>query len=291
MNADVRAYPPPSRAIEQRVAAHLVDARDLPFVWLMLQCGAWQLVSIALFFTGSAAVYWAPVYWALWGAVFLDRFILMLHCTSHRALFKDRRLNQVSPWAIGPFFGQTPESYFSHHMGMHHPENNLGDDLSSTMRYDRGRFSHWLHYFGSFLFAGLPALARYHRERGNKKLLRRLLMGECAFWTVVAGLALFNWQATLIVFVVPVLAVRALMMAGNWGQHAFVDGADPANPYRNSISCINLRYNRRCFNDGYHILHHLRPRTHYTEYAAEFEAGREMTWDAAVAFALEGHPA
>jgi fatty acid desaturase len=89
------------------------------------------------------------------------------------------------------------------------------------------------------------------------------------------GLFVLNWQATLIVFLLPVLAVRMVMMAGNWGQHAFVDAADPANPYRNSITCINLRYNRRCFNDGYHILHHLKPRTHYTEYADEFESNRE----------------
>ena len=83
-----------------------------------------------------------------------------------------------------------------------------------------------------------------------------------------------NWQAALVVFVIPVLTIRTLMMAGNWGQHAFVDAADPGNAYRNSITCINTRYNRRCFNDGYHILHHVKPRTHFTEYPAEFEANK-----------------
>jgi fatty acid desaturase len=76
------------------------------------------------------------------------------------------------------------------------------------------------------------------------------------------------------VLVIPVVAVRALMMAGNWGQHAFVDPSDPGNAYRNSITCINTRYNRRCFNDGYHILHHIRPRTHFSEYPEEFERNR-----------------
>jgi hypothetical protein len=60
------------------------------------------------------------------------------------------------------------------------------------------------------------------------------------------------------------------MMAGNWAQHAFVDPASPANNYRNSITCINCSYNRRCFNDGYHIGHHLKSTRHWTEMPEEF---------------------
>lgn len=262
----------PASPLARRVAAMLHDPRDVPFVSLIVQCLAWQLVGIGLYFTGPALLWLAPLYWLGWGLGFLDRFILMLHCTSHRNLFRNQRLNLVIPWIVGPFYGQTPESYFAHHMGMHHPENNLPTDLSSTMRYDRSRLTSWLHYYGTFMVRGLPDLARYHHRNGKTKLLRRLLVGEASFWALILLLGAFNWQATLVVFVIPVIAVRALMMAGNWGQHAFVDGADPANPYRNSLTCINLRYNRRCFNDGYHILHHIKPRTHYTEYAAEFVA-------------------
>jgi fatty acid desaturase len=204
----------------------------------------------------------------------VDRFILMLHCTSHRNLFKNRKLNHVIPWMVGPFFGQTPESYYAHHMGMHHPENNLAEDLSTTIRYQRDSLRGWLHYLGSFLSVGLPSLARYHATHGNRKLLKRLLIGETSFWLVVLAAFAVNWQAALVVFVIPVLTIRTLMMAGNWGQHAFVDAADPGNAYRNSITSINTRYNRRCFNDGYHILHHVKPRTHFTEYPAEFEANK-----------------
>ena len=92
---------------------------------------------------------------------------------------------------------------------------------------------------------------------------------------MVAALLALDWRATLVVFVIPVLLVRTLMMAGNWAQHAFVDASDPANPYKNSITCINTRYNRRCFNDGYHIHHHVKPRCHWTEYPAEFESNKD----------------
>jgi hypothetical protein len=61
------------------------------------------------------------------------------------------------------------------------------------------------------------------------------------------------------------------MMAGNWGQHAFIDQADPANCYTNSITCINATYNERCFNDGYHIGHHVKQNRHWTEMPEDFQ--------------------
>ncbi len=254
-------------------AALLGDARDLVFVWLMLKCALVGIAGVALFFAGPHLWYLAPLYWLLLGAWTMDRFILMLHCTSHRPLFKARHraLATIIPWVLGPFHGETPETYFVHHMGMHHREENLGDDLSSTMGYHRDRLSHWLHYWLRFMVLGLWQLAGYHRRKGNTRLLRRLIIGEGAFWLVVAGLLLVNPAATLVVFVGPVVLVRTLMMAGNWGQHAFVCAQQPGNPYRSSITCINTRYNRRCFNDGYHIHHHVQARCHYTELPAELE--------------------
>ncbi len=250
----------------------LNDPRDLPFVWLSVGCALLAVGGVALFFSGRWFWWLAPPYLAIWGLGFLDRFILMLHCTSHRPLYKPRlrRMNLVIPWLLGPFFGQTPESYFAHHMGMHHPENNLEDDLSSTIAYRRDSVLHWLGYFGRFILLGLPDLARYHVRKHNSKLLRRLVVGELSFWGVVLVLMWFKPAATLVVLVGPVLFVRMLMMMGNWGQHAFVDASDPANAYKNSITCINTRYNERCFNDGYHIHHHVRARCHWSEYPTEF---------------------
>ncbi len=251
------------------------DPRDLPFLYLILGCFAVSLLGIGLFFV-EGALFWplAVAWWAVWGLGFLDRFILMLHCTSHRPLFKKSWMKHIIPWGIGPFFGQTPQSYFVHHIGMHHIEDNLAGDLSSTMRYRRDSILGWLHYVGSFLTSGLPRLAAYHWRRRSRHMFWRLIIGEGTFWTVVAALFLVDARATFVVFVAPVLVVRLLMMAGNWGQHAFIDPLDPADQYRSSITCINTRYNVRCFNDGYHTMHHVKPRTHWTAYPSEFEKMR-----------------
>jgi fatty acid desaturase len=143
------------------------------------------------------------------------------------------------------------------------------------MKYQRDRFGHWLRYFGRFLFLGLPDLSRYHLRKHNKKLFRRTVVGEAGFWSLVVVLCWVDVRAALVVFAVPVIAVRTLMMMGNWGQHAFVDADDPGNAYRNSITCINTRYNRRCFNDGYHIHHHVRATCHWSEMPAEFQSNKE----------------
>ena len=270
--------PAPTSALDRRLAALILDPRDLPFLYLMMGCLATAVVGVTLFFSGPWLWYLAPFYWALVFLGFGDRFILMLHCTSHRQLFKPqyRKLNLLIPWVLGPFFGETPETYFVHHMGMHHPENNLADDLSSTMRYRRDNLAHWLHYLGSFLSIGPALLGVYHWRKNNKKMLSRMLSGELSFYVLVALLAVLNWRATFVVFVFPVLLVRTVMMMGNWAQHSFIDASDAANPYRNSITCINTRYNRRCFNDGYHVGHHLRANRHWTELPADFMASREM---------------
>jgi hypothetical protein len=54
-------------------------------------------------------------------------------------------------------------------------------------------------------------------------------------------------------------------MVGNWGQHAFLNPSRRNDGLSNSITCINSGYNRRAFNDGYHIGHHLKASRHWTE--------------------------
>jgi fatty acid desaturase len=60
------------------------------------------------------------------------------------------------------------------------------------------------------------------------------------------------------------------MMLGNWTQHAFIDPIEPENPYKNSINCLNIRYNHIAWNDGYHTSHHEKPVLHWTEHPHAF---------------------
>ncbi|MET6999839.1 fatty acid desaturase family protein [Chitinophaga defluvii] len=254
------------------------DERDLPFVYLTLQI-TFTLIPLAIllylpFITGW--IWWllAITYLLLNNFYFKGPFGLMLHCTCHRAFFEKKyeKLNHYLPWVLGPLFGQTPETYYSHHIGMHHPENNLPDDESSTMFYQRDSLRSFGSYLGSFFFAGIYTLCRYFHRKHRRKLLVRALRGEVLFFAMCVALCFVNWPATLVVFILPFVISRVIMMLGNWAQHAFICAQEPDNAYKNSITCINTKYNHKCWNDGYHISHHLKPSMHWTEHPVFFRS-------------------
>lgn len=226
-------------------------------------------IGIVLYLPFVTGVFWwsaAGAYFILNNFIFKGPFGLMLHCTSHRPFFKKRYswLNKYLPWVIGPFFGQTPETYASHHLAMHHRENNLENDLSSTMQYQRDSIKSFMLYFTRFFFTVIPSLARYFNERSQLKLRNKVIRGEIIFFSICALLCILNWKATVLVFLIPLLLSRIIMMIGNWAQHSFIDAEDPGNFYKNSITCINTPYNHKCWNDGYHISHHIKPNLHWT---------------------------
>lgn len=252
----------------------VVDPRDLVFVRLssLLFLTVMPLAVLQFFhFRWYIAVVYLAIVFKYNGPV-----TLMLHNTSHRVLFRHMKfLNDFIPLMITPFHGNPPFTYYGHHIGMHHPENNLENDLSSTMRFQRDSFLHFAAYFGRFFFFGLIELPLYLAKHKRYRLIWRTLAGELGFYVLAAVLWRFNWQATLVVLIAPWMIMRFGMMAGNWGQHAFVDSTRPESPYGNSITCINGGYNQACFNDGYHIGHHLFPQMHWTEMPVEFEKNKE----------------
>jgi hypothetical protein len=276
--------PPDAPGFIVRIASRLIhDPRDVPFVKLMAILSATVLPTGLALFVPHCFRWWLAVAHLALVFYFLGPFVLMLHNTSHRRLFRRpwSLLNHYIPWVLGPFFGESPEAYFTHHVGMHHPENNLEGDISSTMLYRRDRPTDFVRYFVHFFVCGFFDLTNYFATKGRRSLLLRTLVGELTFYGAVAGLLFVNWRAAAVVFVAPLVVTRFAMMAGNWGQHAFIDEASPENSYRNSITCINTRYNRRCFNDGYHIGHHLKATRHWTEMPDEFRLNLER-------YALEG---
>ena len=253
------------------------DERDLPFIRLIIRTLAISIPVIVYLFIPGRFSWWIAVpYLAINIGMNLGPFILMLHNTSHRKLFKKEYefFNNFIPWIVGPIYGESPETYYGHHVGMHHPENNLAEDLSSTMRFQRDSIIDFLSYFFRFFLIGLPELAGYHTRKKRFDMLRRIMLGEFSFFLFCFALCFINWQATLAVFILPLVIARFGMMAGNWGQHAFIDANDPANCYKNSITCINSFYNQTCFNDGYHIGHHLRPAMHWTDMPVEFQKNK-----------------
>lgn len=265
-------------AYERFWLRYINDKRDLPFIHL--------LTAIHLLVIPSAIVLYTPLlqgiwWWALYipyfyisQLYFKGRFGLMLHCISHRKLFKKGYtwIYNWIIWGICPYFGHTPETYFVHHMAMHHVENNNYDDASSTLPYQRDSLRGFLSYVLRFLFLGFRDTFMYLFTRKRKKFYMRLTYGEMSFFAFCILMSFVNFKATLFIFIIPFVFARIVMMLGNWAQHAFVD---PNDPEENTINCINTKYNQTCWNDGYHAVHHMRPALHYTEIPVEFMKNKD----------------
>lgn len=252
---------------------YINDPRDLPFIHLLTAIHLMVIPAAILLYTPLlTGWYWWLLYipyFYISQLYFKGRFGLMLHCISHRRLFKKGYtwIYHWVIWGVCPFFGHTPETYFVHHMAMHHVENNMPEDGSSTLRYQRDSLWGFINYVCRFLFLGFRDTFMYLFNRKWKKFYMRLTYGEFSFLLFCLGMCFINFNTTLWIFIIPFLFARIVMMLGNWAQHAFIDITDPEE---NTINCINTKYNHTCWNDGYHAVHHLRPALHYTDIPAEF---------------------
>ena len=266
----------PRGPLERRCLPWLKDSRDLAFVRLGLRASGTLIPLAVLIFCVPpwlAALLAAPYLWLLYGH-FGGPVMLMMHALFHHktfvgpGLWLDRYLRHGLPM----LYGLQPFAYFPHHLLMHHTENNGRDDLSCTATYRRDDWRDFLRYWWRFMLGDNLRLARYLRLRGRKRALRRYVGGSLAWLLLVAGLLWVAPLATLIVFVLPYILTRFFMMAGNWAQHAFVDPEAKDAGLGNAIVLVNARQNRRCFNDGYHALHHRSAGLHWAEMSARFQS-------------------
>lgn len=257
-------------AFQRAIESMLVDPRDAVFVRVVLKNLAIMVpLDVALFVLPFRWWYAVPFY-LVQLAWLLPTTILMLHNTMHRPFFASpKALNRVVPFLMSLLFG-IPTAYTEHHVGMHHAENNLRADLSSTMKYQRDNLFHWLIYFGRFLFFSHVEIVLYFQKKGRPAMWQRALFGEFLHVAVMVAFGFVNLPATLVTMVIPFFTVRFLMMWGNWGQHAFIDASRPGDSFVNSITCINSPYNHKAFNDGYHIGHHVKQTRHWTDMPQDF---------------------
>jgi hypothetical protein len=262
--------------------AHLHDPRDEVFVRLSIRMtllmGSMMGALFAILHApvpAWAQLAFALVYFAVWGW-FIPPVILMLHCTMHRPFVKDPKfLNRLHPYAMSFFFGM-PTGYAEHHLGMHHVEDNMGEDLSGTYSYRRDSFLSFVTYWARFFFLIAIELPAYLNRHGRTTLARRAFWSEVLHQAWVIAVLLIDWRFGLVAFALPMAIARSMMMVGNWGQHAFVNTEKKNNGFSNSVTCINSVYNQRCFNDGYHIGHHLKANRHWTEAPKELIDNREL---------------
>jgi hypothetical protein len=282
---------PDARRTAPWTASLLRDERDQPLLRVIVRASLVMLPMAAALFAWDRFPAWlALVYWTVWLRVFAHPIGHLMHRAIHRPVFNRQNeiWNVYFYWILSVVMGYTPTTFFIHHIAMHHIEENLDDDLSSTMRYQRDSFRDFLRYFTRFMLLNNFELPLYViRKRKPIRFALLSIGGDLFHAVVVVGLALWRPRPTLVVFIVPFLLTRFVLAAINWTQHVFVDPDRPDDVFQNTTSTIDARFNQRAWNEGYHLAHHLRAGAHYSELAADYERDR-ATYGARDALVFDG---
>jgi fatty acid desaturase len=205
--------------------------------------------------------------------LFEERFILMLHYSSHRPIYNSRAsiLNNFVNWIMTPFYGIPSGVYKLHHCVMHHIENNHEMDISSTEFYQRDSVFAFLRYYFRFAALIYVELPIYCIKTKRYKNMMRIVPGVVVWAGGIFTLATFVcFWGTFWVFIMPTFVAFLAMSFGNWSQHIFVDPTRPDSNYALTYNCIDSWVNQRTFNDGYHVIHHYASALHWAELPEHF---------------------
>jgi hypothetical protein len=190
----------------------------------------------------------------------------------------------AADWLTGPMIGALPHFYRTEHLVVHHPENAGPDDIHSPLPYDRTRTIEFcvfgLHTCISMLTG--YAVLTHRRCRGRSRI--RLSGAIIAYWLAVAALTapgrlLGYWLIAAVLH----RAINAALAQYLW--HGLCNQANPRNPKASTILWLPTDHltggndpgaaddvpdlgTDWAFYDNYHLIHHLHPRAHFTDYPA-----------------------
>lgn len=263
----------------------LKDQRDVPIVCLQANIFIYLPLAVAFVYyvnlvepSYSVLVRSAIgiTYLVVLVLLFFERFFLMLHFSSHRSIYHVDLLNAVPNWILAPFFGVPPGMYKLHHVTMHHLENNHNMDISSTEFYQRDSWAAFLRYWLRFVFLIGFELPIYSFRTKRYQQCQTATSALILWWGSMILLARFvSFQATLWTLILPHYLAMSAMAFGNWAQHMFINPMNPESNYGLTYNCLDSPTNRTTFNDGYHVVHHLNGRLHWTELPTAFYEKKE----------------
>lgn len=195
-----------------------------------------------------------------------------LQCISHNFIhnpfFTNPWLNRLFGVLETIALGVPHELYHVYHMNHHWGDNDAKDangntrDWSSIYRHskDAAPESFWKYTFISYFRAEVGPVIRHVLRSGKGRIMQTavesIVLG--IFWLAMVWV---NWRYFVYFYLPSYYLGWVLSYAEGYLEHY---GAQPGNPYANSVSSYNRLYNFFWFNNGYHQEHHWDPKMHWT---------------------------
>jgi fatty acid desaturase len=190
------------------------------------------------------------------------------HNFIHNPFFTNPWLNRAYSVLLTLDIGVPHVLYHHYHMNHHFGDNDAKGpngttkDWSSIYRYGKGTDPEgFLKYIlVSFFRVEVGPVLRVVARHGRAEVLQTAVESVvlAAFWAV---LLLVNWKYFVCFYLPSYYLGWVISYAEGYLEHY---GAQPGNPYANSVSSYNRLYNLLWFNNGYHQEHHWDPKTHWT---------------------------
>lgn len=206
-----------------------------------------------------------------------------LQCLSHNfvhnAFFSADWLNRVFSVLETLSIGLPQVCYHHYHLNHHKGDNDRKGpdgttrDWSSIFRHSPDdRAESFLKYvFLGFFRVEMGPLFRTIWKHGWKEVAQTAveIVTLGAFWLFMAW---YDWRYLAFFYVPAYYLGWCMSYAEGYFEHY---GAEPGNPYANSVSSYNRPYNVLWFNNGYHQEHHWDPKAHWTQMPALSNAMRD----------------
>ena len=198
-----------------------------------------------------------------------------MNCISHNFIHNpffsnvwlNRAYSVLETLAIG-----VPHVFYHHyHMNHHFGDSDARGpdgttrDWSSIYRYGKngqpeGFWSYCLlSFFRTEVWAVLTTTAKFGWKRVAEAAVETVVLA--AFWITMA---IVNWRYFVFFYLTSYYLGWVLTYMESYLEHY---GAEPGNPYANSVSSYHRLYNLLWFNNGYHQEHHWDPKRHWTRMA------------------------
>ncbi len=244
--------------------------RYTPYDALPAVCGVGILALILWTFLDFDSLSWwalVPAFLAVAGS-YCWNMQSISHNFIHNPFFTNPWLNRAYSVLLTLDIGVPHVLYHHYHMNHHFGDNDAKGpngttkDWSSIYRYGKGTAPEgFLKYIlVSFFRVEVGPVLRVVARHGRAEVLQTAVESAvlAAFWAV---LVLVNWKYFVYFYLPSYYLGWVISYAEGYLEHY---GAQPGNPYANSVSSYNRLYNLLWFNNGYHQEHHWDPKTHWT---------------------------
>ncbi|KAF4659339.1 hypothetical protein FOL46_006625 [Perkinsus olseni] len=255
------------------------DWRVLLWVWLYFQVTYYSWVwhpSLDDTTSATRTLLWICIAFLLC-CYFSFAGATITHNTMHCKVFFNDTLNRIFQCILSLTYGHPVSTFVPGHNLSHHRYTQLRMD---PMRTSKLRYS-W-NFLNGLLFqptvAGdvLKADVRYilvQRDNGRQYYVNALREASTVI-SVSIALAIIDWRKFLLYFYIPHFFAQWAIVGMNMLQHDgcdVVDYHEQRKNYNGSRNFVGSWLNYLTFNNGYHSIHHLYPKMHWSRLPTEHD--------------------